>query len=274
VDFDLKFTEARDPATPFQCLMALTKHPEVEVRHALLDNPNVLPTDEDGKLTTSLLEALAREFPEEVTVHPTFVLHALIEPAKEMGEVVVHVVGRTTDVGLIEHVFRTWRLDDWRVRRAMAQNPNTPPDTLRLLSNEATESNGYVRRAVARNPNTPVDTLRLLGNRGTESSWYVRQAVAENPTTPEDTLRSLGNEVTESVGDVRVAVARNPNTPQDTLRILGNRGTESEWYVRRAVASNPNTPPDILRLLGNETTESVGSVREAAKKALEARGLP
>jgi len=139
--------EARNPATPFERLKALVKHPEIKVRRALLDNPNVCPTDEEGTLTTILLEKLAREFPEEVAGHPTFVLHALIEPAKEMGEVVVHVVGRTMDVGLIEHVFRTWRLDDWRVRQAVAENRNTPEDTLRTLGNKKTESEGNVRQA-------------------------------------------------------------------------------------------------------------------------------
>ncbi len=57
------------------------------------------------------------------------------------------MVGRTADVGLIEHVFRTWRLDDWRVRQAVAENRNTPEDTLRTLGNKKTESEGNVRQA-------------------------------------------------------------------------------------------------------------------------------
>jgi len=266
--------EARDPSTPFERLMALVEHPKVKVRRALLDNPNVCPTDEDGTLATGLLWTLAETLPEEVAGHPLFVLHALVEPAEEMEGVVIEVVGRTTDVGLIETLLRTWGSDSWKVRVSVAKNPTTPLDVLRLLGNEATESEAYVRLGVASNPNTPEDTLRLLGNQKTESEGTVRLAVASNPNTPLDTLRLLGNKATESEGLVRLTVASNPTTPPDVLRLLGNEATEPVWTVRVSVARNPHTPEDTLRTLGNEATESVGNVRDAAQKALEARGLP
>ena len=199
--------KAKDPKTSFKQLGKLQKHPEVEVRRALLDNPNLCPTNEDGKINTSLLETLAREFPEEVTAHPAFVLHALVEPDDEMLGVVIKVVRRTADVGLIETLLRTWGPDSLYVRKGVAVNPSTPLDVLRLLGNEVTESMWFVRAAVAENPNTPVDTLRILGNEATESSWLVRQAVAQNPSTPPDVLRLLGNKKTESVGYVRAAAA-------------------------------------------------------------------
>ena len=41
----------------------------------------------------------------------------------------------------------------------VAQNPNTPVETLKVL---ATDENFYVRRGVAENPNTPVETLKVL----------------------------------------------------------------------------------------------------------------
>ncbi len=291
-ELEVLVTETRNPSTPFERLEVLAEHPEVEVRRAVLDNPNVCPTDEDGTLDTSLLEKLAKSLPEEVAAHPLFVLHALVEPDDEMRWVVVEVVGRTKEVGLIETLWRTWGPDDWLVRQGVAVNPNTPLDVLRILGNEATESEGNVRQAVAenpstpedalrilgnetteskgwvryvvaRNPSTPEDTLRLLGNSKTESVGFVRQGVAENPTTPPDVLRLLGNQKTESKGDVRQAVASNPTTPEDALRLLGNETTESSWLVRRAVAQNPSTPEDALRLLGNSKTESVGDVRQA-----------
>jgi len=200
--------EARHPATPFERLKALVKHPEVEVRRALLDNPNVCPTDEDGTLDTSLLEALAEAFPEEVAEHPTFVLHALIEPDEAMEWVVEVVMERTKEVGLIETLFRTWGPHSWKVRVSVAKNPTTPEDALRLLGNETTESSWLVRRAVAQNPSTPEDALRLLGNSKTESVGDVRQAVAENRNTPPDVLRSLGNKKTEDDADVREAAMK------------------------------------------------------------------
>jgi len=206
-ELEVWIEEARDPATPFERLEELAEHPEREVRRAVLDNPNLVLTQEDGKLNLRLLEKLAREFPEEVAVHPTFVLHALIEPDEAMGEVVVEVVGSTKEVGLIETLWRTWGPDSWEVRQGVAVNPNTPLDVLRLLGNEATESSRTVRKAVAKNPNTPPDVLRTLGNEETESEGDVRQAVASNPHTPVDILRSLGNEATESDLLVREAAA-------------------------------------------------------------------
>ncbi len=240
-DLETLIMEAQDPATPFERLEVLQKHSEVEVRRALLGNPNVCPTNEDGTLTTDLLWNLAQEFPEEVAAHPLFVLHALIEPDEEILGVVIEVVGRTADVGLIETLLRSWGPHSWEVRESVAWNPHTPEDMLRILGNEATESKWYVRQAVARNPNTPPEVLRLLGNEATESTWRVREAVAQNPSTPLDTLRTLGNPATES----------NP-------------------LVREEVAGNSNTPKDVLRFLSNDATKIV---REAAEKSLSKRGL-
>jgi len=89
------------------------------------------------------------------------------------------VVRRTADVGVIETLLRSWGPDSWRVRQAVARNPTTPLDLLRLLGNEATESEWRVRAAVAWNPNTPEDTLRLLGNPKTESDGSVLQVSKE-----------------------------------------------------------------------------------------------
>jgi len=233
--------KARDPTTSFHHLKSLQEHAEVDVRRAVLDNPNLCPTNEDGKLTTGLLWNLAQEFPEEVAAHPLFILHALIEPDEEILGVVIEVVRRTADVGLIETLLRSWGPHSWEVRESVAWNPHTPEDMLRILGNEATESKWYVRQAVARNPNTPPEVLRLLGNEATESTWRVREAVAQNPSTPLDTLRTLGNPATES----------NP-------------------LVREEVAGNSNTPKDVLRFLSNDATKIV---REAAEKSLSKRGL-
>jgi hypothetical protein len=52
----------------------------------------------------------------------------------------------------------------------VAQNPNTPVDTLTTM---AKDSDGYVRMYVARNPNTPVDTLTTMAK---DSDGYVRRA--------------------------------------------------------------------------------------------------
>jgi len=207
-DLEALIAEARDPSTPFERLEALVKHPEVEVRRALLANPHLISRNNEGFIYTYLLTKLAREFPEEVAIHPMFVLHALVEPDEAMMDTVKHVVQRTSDVGLIGYLWRTWGPTSWWVRQGMALNPSTPPEVLLILGNRGTESDGYVRKAVASNPNTPEDTLRLLGNQKTESEWTVRVAVASNPHTPEDTLQRMSNAQTEPDEDVREAAMK------------------------------------------------------------------
>jgi len=200
--------EARNPATPFQRLMALTNHADKEVRLALFDNPNLLSTVDNGSLEPGLLEALVYEFPEEVVAYPPFVLHALVEPTWELKWVVVEVARWTEDVGLIETLLRTWGPDHWRVRKAVASNPNTPEDVLCILGAQSNEHYDEVRVSVAKNHKTPLNFLRILGNPKTESKGWVRQAVASNPNTPIDLLRDMNNPQIESTLSVRKAAKK------------------------------------------------------------------
>ena len=62
---------------------------------------------------------------------------------------------------------------------SLAQNPNTPPETLEFL---ATDENYRVRRYVAQNPNTPQESLQLLA---TDEYSLVRYCVAQNPNRTE-----------------------------------------------------------------------------------------
>ena len=64
----------------------------------------------------------------------------------------------------------------------LAQNPNTPQETLSLL---ATDEDYYVRCGVAANPNTPQETLSLLA---TDGDYNVRWVVALNPNTSENII--------------------------------------------------------------------------------------
>ncbi len=227
LDLEALVAEARDPATPFGRLEELVEHPEEDVRRAVLDNPNLVPTQEDGKINTSLLEKLAKEFPEEVAVHPLFVLHALVEPTDEMDVVVHAVVKRITDIGLIELLFRM-HASSLELRGLVSKNPNTPANILHSMCDERQEQDSYVRQNVAINPNTMKMDLVTLGN---DSSFYVRESVARNPRTPVVALRKLGNSSSEPEPSVRMAVIENPNTPEDVLRILADRNTESHWNV-------------------------------------------
>jgi hypothetical protein len=92
----------------------------------------------------------------------------------------------------------------------LAQNPNTLPETLKVL---ATDKDSSVRWSVAQNPNTPVETLKVLA---TDKNCEVRYWVAQNPNTLPETLKVLA---TDESPDVRWEVAVNPNYKTQTLEL-------------------------------------------------------
>ena len=82
----------------------------------------------------------------------------------------------------------------------IAQNPNTPPETLERLAGDL---DWFVRRNVAKNSNTSPATLDRLAD---ECPY----AVKTNPNTQPETLARLADDNNRGV---RCYVARNPNTP-------------------------------------------------------------
>jgi len=120
-------------------------------------------------------------------------------------------------------------------RKELAQNPNTPPETLTIL---ARDEDSYVRWRVANNPNTPPETLTILAR---DENCLVRCKVAYNPNTPPETLTILARDENSMV---RRFVALNPNTPPETLTILARDVNEN---VRYEVGRNSNATREIIQ---------------------------
>lgn len=120
--------------------------------------------------------------------------------------------------------------EDYTMRKSVAQNHHTSPETLAKLSRDHTKA---VLREVARNSHTPPEVLaKLAGNR----MMAVRLAAAWNPNTPAEILAKLAKDEDENV---REAVAWNHHTPPDVLTVLA---LEDDAGVRRAAAQNPSLP--------------------------------
>ncbi len=83
--------------------------------------------------------------------------------------------------------------EDWKVRCAVACNPNTPTELFKTL---AGNKDTVVRWSVASNPNTLVEILETLASDGDED---VRRAVALNPNTPVEILETLASDGDEDV---------------------------------------------------------------------------
>ena len=71
---------------------------------------------------------------------------------------------------------------------ALAQNPNTSPESLQTL---ATDENSDVRYWVATNPNTPAEVLQTLA---TDEDSSVRYWVAQNPNYKSNKTLELTSE--------------------------------------------------------------------------------
>ncbi|MFN8671089.1 MAG: hypothetical protein U0457_03275 [Candidatus Sericytochromatia bacterium] len=145
--------------------------------------------------------------------------------------------------------------NDWKVRKSVALNPNTSPQTLLKLSNDFDSD---VKAAVSNNPMltnpyTPSEALTTLANSG---EWKVRKAVAQHPNTSAQTLLKLGNDFDS---DVKSAVSNNPKltnpyTKSEDLSLLASAG---EWKIRKAVAQHPNTSAQTLLKLSNDFDSDV-----------------
>ena len=108
------------------------------------------------------------------------------------------------------------------------------------------------RWAVAKNPHTPVDVLKILAN---DDVNLVRALVGANPSTPGDVLARFFND--EKI--VRDALSGNPNTPLRLLKILGS---DHDKMVRMRLCENPAVTKEILQTLQNDDDSDVAKAAE------------
>ncbi|GJD22116.1 hypothetical protein RIVM261_070720 [Rivularia sp. IAM M-261] len=154
-----------------------------------------------------------------------------------------------------------------KIRFAVAQNANTPPDTLIKLFSEAPN---FVL-------NNPALSLLLLekpcffkdlykSNRRVfqqfelpkfylnwaldNSESEIRASLAISPKIPVSFLIKLAE---DKEPGVRVAVARNPCTP---VQILDKLSQDDIYNVRRRVVENSNTSSDIIRILATNCNQT------------------
>jgi len=105
--------------------------------------------------------------------------------------------------------------------------------SVEVLEQLAQDPNVYARRAVAQNPNTPPSVLTRLAQ---DPDNYVRWGVAWNVNTPPSLLTRLAQDPN---ADVRWEVALNASTSPAVLTRLAR---DPSAAMRQAVAGNANTP--------------------------------
>lgn len=156
----------------------------------------------------------------------------------------------------LERFERDAHSEDWKVRRAVAKDKQSPPELLVLLSRD---EHVDVRAWVAENPSTPVETLwnLFLSNGG----GLVDFRLARNRSCPDELLVALYQRTADVGVRWRVATRPRPAPSAELLRLFAaERGV---WYgraIRITAAGNPNTPSDSLTSLGSDDEETVRSV--------------
>lgn len=191
---DVRIAVAENPNTSVSTLVYLSNDPVYWVRYALLKNPNT---------PMPLVNSIAK--PSGSVSLPWDVYNYYEKLAK----------GEDPEI-----LTRVSEFCDYRVRRFVAENPNTPADVLFDLASDADP--GVIEAAI-RNPNMPVESLVQLFHFGDE---YVRYCIANGRNTPSDILDALADDESK---DVRASVARNRNTSEKTLLRLS---MDESNYVR------------------------------------------
>jgi len=138
---------------------------------------------------------------------------------------------------------------DREILRCVARNPNTASEDLAMLAKIPAEDADslFLLGRVADNPNTPTETLHDLAN---SSDEYIRRNVARNPNTSREDLLMFFNSPYKLHGDL----AGNPSTP---LEILNDLANSSDTSIRTGVGKNPNASKKILDKLSRDSDEGV-----------------
>ncbi len=133
---------------------------------------------------------------------------------------------------LLQYLFQMRGLD-YNLRKAIAENPSTPPEILQHLAESFPVT-------VASNPSTPQAILQDLAK---HTYPEMREALASNPSTPQAILQDLAEDV---YFWVRERVAGNPGA---SPKMLWRLAEDECVNVRKAVGCNPSTPSEILSRL-------------------------
>ncbi len=181
-DVDLLQALARNPQSPPDILVPLSKHPSRQIRVPVAQNRSTpvetlrrLSNDEDSSVRWGL------------AINPNLPIDILYQfSAEDSPSLLAGVAAnRHAPVDLIRRLSQ--HESAW-VRHKVALNGSAPPDILIALS---TDSEVMVRQSVAQNSKTPPDALTQLF---TDASPSVRRHVAQNSSTPTDIVRKLTND--------------------------------------------------------------------------------
>lgn len=148
---------------------------------------------------------------------------------------------------------------------ALAQNPSTPSQGLKDIANKITSA--QVINALAKNPNSTPEVLRIVYLKIPAQITYFLIPFAENKNTPEDIFKNIANRISDRINNQAIeldqteislmtsiiyAMLKNPATPLSVIQELTQL---HDCNLRQIVFFRLNTLksyPDILNQMMNE----------------------
>ncbi len=154
---------------------------------------NTIPKD-------ALEELLREELTPDITSVPMATLRRYAESTNEEDKLMA-----ATNIGATSEMLKRLSICEYTsVRKAVAMHPNTPVETLTILSDDVRFE---VRLRAAKNIHTPMKTLLKLAG---DSDMYIKAAVASNPNATAEILMVL---FIEAEPIVLKEIAKHNNTP-------------------------------------------------------------
>ena len=208
-------------------LLALAHDPDDKVRMRL-----AWSSQTPASVLTVLSEDASAVVRSTVAENPNTPPELLVAMAQDSGETVRMAVAANPNTPIAILVTFA-QVDSSNIRESLSGNPSVPPQVLSriltvLMADPRTRSLPWRLNAIARNPSTPSESLKLLSTQHAD----VRAAVAGNPSTPHDLLVALARDKAKSV---RAAIVSNPAAPED-LRSAALELNESTQAKKPSVA--------------------------------------
>jgi hypothetical protein len=188
-------------------LLVLAHDPDDKVRMHL-----AWSSQTPASVLTVLSEDASAVVRSRVAENPNTPPELLVAMAQDSGETVRMAVAANPNTPIAILVTFA-QVDSSNIRESLSGNPSVPPEVLSqilavLMADPRTRSLPWRLNAIARNPSTPSESLKLLSTQHAD----VRAAVAGNPSTPHDLLVALARDKAKSV---RAAIVSNPAAPED-----------------------------------------------------------
>jgi hypothetical protein len=273
---------AANPATPGAALTMLAADASVPVRCAFAANPSA-PADKLPTVLTALAGDEDAKVRKAAAENPATTLDVLIKLAGDdrfdVRERVAHNPATPADIAATlsaaraEGMARNASRADVDVRLFVAQDLDTPPETLRTLAGDVS---WLVCTAAVSNPNAPADVLvaptgdanadmrRSVMRRCTE----LRSALSADPPTPEQSAviqswiaelqAGLAEPADVSDSEFRMAFDALGLMPAEgDKRAIAKAVKSKDWLERAAATYAAGIQPSLLKVLLEDPVEAV-----------------